>query len=74
MLLLALFAAAPPPRLDPAPALEQIALVGNRAWTARELAERRLRAMGPRILPVLLPALASKDAETRRRVLRLVER
>lgn len=73
MLLLALFTAAPPPRLEPAPVRALIERLGERAWLDRELAESKLRAMGPRILPVLKPALTSKDAETRRRVLRLVE-
>lgn len=66
------FAAAPPPALDARRAGRLIVLLGNRDPRVRDLAQRRLAALGPAVLPSLYPAVTHPDPEVRRRVLRLI--
>jgi hypothetical protein len=63
-----------PPALPPSPAeltrlLEQL---GHRDYRLREQAERELQRQGSIALPVLRQGLVHKDAEVRRRALRLI--
>jgi hypothetical protein len=68
---LALLAPAPaaaPPAPEWLPRAEQlIRQLGDRDYRAREEAERRLHAMGVKIVPALRRALGSRNAEVRRR-------
>src|SRR5947209_985479 len=64
-------AAPPPPAWRPA-AERLIARLGDPDHRRRDEAERRLRAEGARVVPLLRKALGRPDAELRRRALRLI--
>jgi hypothetical protein len=66
-------AAAPPPPPPWQPAVERlITQLGDPDHRRRDEAERRLRAEGVRVVPLLRKALGRPDAELRRRALRLI--
>lgn len=74
--LLALFVAQPCVALLPPSAVEAerfIKQLGSDDYYEREAASKTLRALGVSALPALRTACADKDAEVRKRALRLVE-
>jgi len=68
----ALAVAPPPPALRAAAIQGLIEQLGHRDYRMRDLAEKRLHAEGQPALPYLRKAMGHKDAEVRRRAVRLV--
>ncbi len=67
------FCVAPPPRpLDPAVMNRLIEQLGDRDFRSREQAERELKAQSIAALPFLRKALSHRDAEVRKRALRMI--
>jgi hypothetical protein len=66
-------AAGPPPRpLPPAALTRLVEQLGHRDYRLREQAERELYLQGQAVLPLLRKAVGHKDAEVRRRAMRLL--